>query len=78
MGNLLLGIFIGANLGLVVAGLLLGNKRIIKKMMSKKDKKLLIEIICNEQTNMIIKDHTTHESERYKELERLKARIRRM
>lgn len=27
---------------------------------------MLIELICNEQTHMIIKDHTKYDSEKYK------------
>lgn len=30
---------------------------------SKDEKKMLIELICNEQTHMIIKDHTKYDSE---------------
>lgn len=43
--------------------------------MSKEEKKLLIELICEEQTNMIIDDSTKYESERYLNLERLKIKI---
>ena len=44
--------------------------------MNKEDKKILIEVICNEQTHMIIKDHTKYESEKYKKLEELKVKIK--
>lgn len=37
---------------------------------------MLIELICNEQTHMIIKDHTRYESDKYKKLEELKIRIK--
>lgn len=47
-------------------------------MLSKNEKRLLIELICNEQTHMIIKDHTKYKSEKYKELERLKIKIKDM
>lgn len=44
--------------------------------MTKDDKKTIIELICNEQTHMIIKDHTKYESEKYKKLEKLKIKIK--
>ena len=44
--------------------------------MNKEDKKLIIELICNEQTHMIIKYHTKYESEKYKKLEELKVKIK--
>lgn len=46
--------------------------------MNKDEKKMLIELICNEQTHMIIKDHTKYESEKYKKLEKLKIKIKDM
>lgn len=46
--------------------------------MTKEDKKILIELICNEQTHIIIKDHTRYESDKYKRLEELKIRIKDM
>ena len=46
--------------------------------MTKEDKKLLIELICSEQTKVIVKDHTKYESDRYKHLEELKVRIKDM
>lgn len=46
--------------------------------MTKDDKKTIIELICNEQTHMIIKDHTKYESEKYKKLEELKIKIKDM
>ena len=46
--------------------------------MNKEDKKVLIELISNEQTHMIIKDHTKYESEKYKKLEELKVKIKDM
>ena len=46
--------------------------------MNKEDKKVLIELICNEQTHMIIKDNTKYESEKYKKLEELKVKIKDM
>ena len=46
--------------------------------LTKHNRKLLIELICNEQTHMIVKDHTKYESDRYKELEALKIKIKDM
>lgn len=45
-------------------------------ILNKEEKKLLIELICNEQTPMIIKDHTKYESDKYKLLEELKVKIK--
>lgn len=45
-------------------------------MFNKDEKKILIELICNEQTHMIIKDHTRYESDKYKKLEELKVKIK--
>ena len=47
-------------------------------MIAKEEKKILIELICNEQTHMIIKDYTKYESEKYKKLEELKVKIKDM
>lgn len=44
--------------------------------MDKEEKKLILELICNEQIHMIIKDHTRHESDKYKKLEELKVKIK--
>lgn len=44
--------------------------------MTKEDRRLLIELICNEQTKMIIKDNTKYDSGRYKHLEELKIKIK--
>lgn len=41
-----------------------------------KEKRLLLELISNEQIHMIIKDHTKYESEKYKTLEKLKVYIK--
>ena len=43
---------------------------------NKEEKKLLIELICNEQTHIIVKDHTKYEYEKYKKLEELKVKIK--
>ena len=48
------------------------------KKMTENEKKLLIELICNEQTHMIIKDHTSYDTDKYKELEALKIKIKDM
>ncbi len=46
--------------------------------MNKEEKKMIIELICNEQTHMIIKDHTKYDSDKYKKLEVLKIKIKDM
>ena len=46
--------------------------------LTKEEKKMLIELICNEQTHMIVKDHTKYESDKYKKLEELKVKIKDM
>lgn len=43
---------------------------------TKEEKKLLLELICNEQIHMIIKDHTRYESDKYMKLEELKIKIK--
>ena len=48
------------------------------KIFSKEEKKILIELICNEQTHMIVKDHTKYDSNKYKSLEVLKVKIKDM
>lgn len=45
-------------------------------IMTEKEKKLLLELISNEQIHMIVKDHTKYESDKYKMLERLKVEIK--
>ena len=47
-----------------------------KMTFNKEERKLLIELICNEQTHMIVKDHTKYESDDYKKLEKLKVKIK--
>lgn len=56
----------------------LNNNENSSQILSKDDKKIMIELICNEQTHMIIKDHTKYESEKYKKLEELKVKIKDM
>lgn len=46
--------------------------------MTNREKTILIELICNEQTHMIIKNHTKYKSLKYKELEKLKIKIKDM
>lgn len=46
--------------------------------MTENEKKLLVELICNEQTHMIIKDHTSYDTDEYKELEALKVKVKDM
>lgn len=43
---------------------------------TKEQKKMLIELISNEQIYMIIKDHTRYDSDKYKCLEKLKVKIK--
>ena len=43
---------------------------------TKEEKKLIIELICNEQTHMIIKDSSKYSSDKYKKLEELKVKIK--
>ena len=47
-----------------------------KMILNKEEKKTLIELICNEQTHMIVKDHTKYDSQKYKKLEELKVKIK--
>ena len=44
--------------------------------LNKEEKKILIELICNEQTHMIVKNHTKYDSQKYKKLEELKVKIK--
>lgn len=44
--------------------------------LTKEDKKMLIELICDEQTRMIVKDHTKYHLKKYKNLEVLKIKIK--
>lgn len=44
--------------------------------LTKEEKKMIIELICNEQTHMIVKDHTKYDSDKYRKLEELKVRIK--
>ena len=46
-----------------------------KKYFTKEERKLLLELICNEQVHMIIKDNTKYESDKYKKLEELKIKV---
>lgn len=43
---------------------------------SGKEKKMLIELISNEQIHMIIKDSDKYSSDKYKKLEELKVKIK--
>ena len=45
-------------------------------ILNKEEKKLLLELICNEQTHMIIKDNTKYDSDKYKKLEELKVKVK--
>ena len=45
-------------------------------ILTKDEKKMIIELICNEQNHMIIKDHTKYDSDKYKKLEELKVKVK--
>ena len=45
-------------------------------MISKEEKKILLELICNEQIHMIINDCSKYDSEKYIKLEELKIKIK--
>lgn len=45
-------------------------------MFDKKEKEILIELICNEQTHMIIENPESYNTLRYKQLEELKVKIK--
>ena len=47
-------------------------------MITGEEKRMLIELICNEQTHMIIKDHSKYRSDKYNKLEKLKVKIKNM
>ena len=47
-------------------------------MLIKEEKKILIDLICDSQTNMIIEDHSLYESKIYKQLEEIKIKIKDM
>lgn len=57
-------------------GLGLIENHLLLSKMNKEEKKIVLELICNEQIYMIIKDHTRYESEKYKRLEELKVKIK--
>lgn len=44
--------------------------------LTKEEKKILLELICNEQVHMIIKNHMKYNSDKYKKLEELKLKIK--
>lgn len=44
--------------------------------LNNEERKILIELICNEQSHMIKDDHMTHASEKYKLLESLKIKVK--
>lgn len=45
---------------------------------SKEERRILIELISNEQIHMIIKDHAKYKSDKYKALEKLKVKVKDM
>lgn len=44
--------------------------------LNKDERKMLIELICNEQMHMIIKNQEKYNSKKYKKLEALKVKIK--
>lgn len=46
--------------------------------MTRKEKRILIELLCKEQTEMIVKDCSLYSSEKYKKLEEMKVKIKDM
>lgn len=48
------------------------------KELTEEEKKLLVELICNEQSKMIIDDHTNYRFDKYKMLENLKIKIKKL
>lgn len=48
------------------------------KKFSDKERKLLIELIGNEQIHMILKNQSKYNSDKYKTLEKLKVKIKDM
>ena len=47
-------------------------------IITKSERKILIELICNEQTHMIIKHPESYSWEKYKNLEKIKLKIKDM
>ena len=47
-------------------------------MLTKEEKEVLIELSCDKQNRMIIKDYRKYESKKYKNLEKLKVKIKDM
>lgn len=48
------------------------------KSFTKEERKLLIQLICNEQIHMIIKNKDKYESGKYINLEKIKVKIKNM
>lgn len=46
--------------------------------LTKEDRKAIIELICDKQTQIIVKDHSKYNSSKYKYLEALKIRVKDM
>lgn len=46
-----------------------------KNYFTTEDKKILLELICDKQIHMIIKDNTTYISDKYRKLEELKTKV---
>ena len=46
-----------------------------ERYLTKEERRLLLEIICNEQVRMIVKDNGKYKSDKYKKLEELKIKV---
>lgn len=51
---------------------------LVEHYLTKDERKLLIELICDKQTRMIVKDYHDYDSDKYKQLEALKVKIKDM
>lgn len=45
-------------------------------ILDKEEKKILIELICNEQTQIIVENSSNYVSDKYKKLEEIKVRVK--
>ena len=47
-------------------------------MLTNEELRVVIELICKEQIDMIVKDHSSYDSEDYQFLEKLKVKVKDM
>ena len=45
-------------------------------MLKEQDKRIMIELVCNEQTKMIMSDCTSYTSDKYRDLEKVKIKLK--